>query len=146
MTGWDFENCVVKLTIAIFVGLLAVIVIGADTGALPDFVRTLYSFPGGDKAGHFLLMGTLSALINLGLGANPAALGSRRFILGSIVVMVAVTLEEVSQLWFRTRTFSPLDLSFDYAGILCGAYLASLMSRRRQSSGARRHDAASAPE
>ena len=121
-----------KLAPAIFVGLLAVIVIAADKGALPGFVRTLYSFPGGDKAGHFLLMGALSTLVNLGLVARPASCDSRRFILGSIVVMAVVTLEEISQLWFRTRTFSLLDLSFDYAGILCGAYLAWLMSRRRQ--------------
>ncbi len=126
-----------KLVIVIFVGLLAGIVISADHGALPDFVQVLYSFPGGDKAGHFLLMGTLSALINFGLWTRSVPLSFRGFILGNILVMIAVTLEEISQLWFRTRTFSLLDLSFDYAGILCGAYLASLMSRRRQSSGAR---------
>jgi len=124
-----------KLAPAIFVGLLAVIVIAADKGALPDFVRTLYSFPGGDKAGHFLLMGALSALVNLGLRARPASRGSHCFILGSMVVAVLVTMEEISQLWFRTRTFSLLDLGFDYVGILCGAYLAWLMSRRRQAIG-----------
>jgi len=119
-----------KLAIAIFASLLAVIVISANRGALPSFVRTLYSFPGGDKAGHFLLMGTLSALINLGLRSRLAPLGPRGFILGSIAVMIVVTLEEVSQLWFKTRTFSLVDLGFDYAGILCGAYLANFFNFR----------------
>jgi VanZ family protein len=53
--------------------------------------------------------------------------------LGSAVVFVLVTLEEVSQLFFKSRTFSLLDLSFDYAGILCGGRLSSMMSRRRRS-------------
>jgi len=122
----------VKVITTIFIGLLAAIVIGADKGALPGFVRSLYSFPGGDKIGHFLLMGALSCLVNLSLGARPARLLSPNILLGSAVVFIVVTLEEVSQLWFRSRTFSLLDLCFSYAGILCGGRLALLALRRKR--------------
>lgn len=57
-----------KIVTAIFIGFLTVIVVGANQASLPDFLRSVYSFPGGDKAGHFLLMGTLSLLVNLSLG------------------------------------------------------------------------------
>jgi hypothetical protein len=122
----------IKLMTTIFIGLLAAIVIGADKGALPGFVRSLYAFPGGDKVGHFLLMGALSWLINLSLEARPARLLSRDILLGTAVVFIVVTLEEVSQLWFRTRTFSLLDLCFSYAGIFCGGRLALMALRRKQ--------------
>ena len=122
-----------KLITAIFIGLLAAIVIGADKGALPDIVQSLYSFPGGDKVGHFLLMCALSWLINMSLGARQARLVSRDVLLGSAVVFVLVTLEEVSQLFFKSRTFSLLDLGFSYAGILCGGRLSSMLIRRRRS-------------
>ncbi|MCI0392915.1 MAG: hypothetical protein MOB07_29640 [Acidobacteria bacterium] len=82
-----------KLMTAIFIGLLATIMIGADNGALPGFVRALYSFPGGDKVGHFPLMGALSWLINLSLGARPARILSRNILLGSAVVFIVVTSE-----------------------------------------------------
>ena len=116
----------------IFIGLLTAIVIAADKGALPGFVRSLYGFPGGDKVGHFLLMGALSWLINLSLEARPTRLLSRDILLGSVFVFMMVTLEEVSQLWFSTRTFSLLDLGFSYAGILCGGRLALIAPRRKQ--------------
>lgn len=76
-------------------GLLVAIVIGAGNGALPRFVQSLYAFPGGDKVGHFLLMGALSWLINLSLGARPARILSRNFLLGGAVVFIVVTFEEV---------------------------------------------------
>ncbi len=121
-----------KLVTAIFIGFLAAIVIGADNGALPSLVKSLYSFPGGDKLGHFLLMGTLSLLVNISLRARQARLFSRNVLLGSAIVFALVTLEEVSQSWFELRTFSLIDLGFDYGGILSGGRLASLMSRRRR--------------
>jgi hypothetical protein len=121
-----------KLITIIFIGLLATILIGADKGALPGFVRSFYAFPGGDKIGHFLLMGALSWLINMSLKARPALILSRNILLGSAIVFVVVTLEEVSQLWFRSRSFSLLDLGFSYAGILCGGRLALLAIRRKR--------------
>jgi hypothetical protein len=132
MVGRDQEVDMMKLITILFIGLLVTIWIGADKGALPGFVRSLYAFPGGDKIGHFLLMGALSWLINMSLKARPAPIPSHNILLGSAIVFVVVTLEEVSQLWFRSRSFSLLDLGFSYAGILCGGRLALLAIRRKR--------------
>lgn len=113
-----------KIVTAIFIVFLAAIVIGANQELLPDFLRSVYSFPGGDKAGHFLLMGTLSLLVNLSFGLRQVEFFSRRVLLGTLVVLVVVILEEASQLWFSARTFSLVDLGFDYMGIIGGGYLA----------------------
>jgi polysaccharide biosynthesis protein VpsQ len=121
-----------KLITIIFIGLFVAILIGADKGALPGFVRSLYAFPGGDKIGHFLLMGALSWLINLSLRARLAPVLSRNILLGSAIVFVFVTLEEISQLWLKSRSFSLLDLGFSYAGIFCGGRLALLALRRKR--------------
>ncbi len=118
-----------KIVTAIFIGFLTVIVIGANQASLPDFLRSVYSFPGGDKAGHFLLMGTLSLLVNLSLGLRQVKFFSRRLLSGSLIVLVVVTLEEASQLWSTVRTFSLVDLGFDYMGIIGGGYLATLLNR-----------------
>jgi VanZ family protein len=77
-------------------------------------------------------MGALSWLINLSIGARSARILSHNFLLGSAVVFIVVTFEEVSQLWFRSRTFSLVDIGFDYAGILCGGRLTLLMTRRQR--------------
>ena len=47
----------------------------------------------------------------------------------TIVIVLLVTLEEISQVWFRTRTFSFWDLSSSYLGVYCGLTLA-LFARR----------------
>jgi glycopeptide antibiotics resistance protein len=44
--------------------------------------------------------------------------------------MLVVTIEEISQLWFKSRTFSFADLTFDYAGIVAGASLATFLRNR----------------
>ena len=119
-----------RLATIIFICLVTAIVIAADKDRLPDFVRTLYSFPGGDKVGHFLLVGFLSLLINLkeqGDSARRLPLGLRW---GTTVLLMAVTLEEISQLWFASRTFSLTDLACSYFGAACGGYLALLLRRR----------------
>jgi VanZ family protein len=118
-----------KVSAAMFVLLVASIVAAADNGALPNLISTLYSFPGGDKLGHFLLMETMSFLIYLSLGTPSPSLQLLKVVKATIVIVLLVTLEEISQLWFRTRTFSFWDLSSSYLGVYCGLTLA-LFARR----------------
>ena len=115
-----------------FVLLVTLIVVAADKGDLPNLISALYSFPGGDKVGHFLLMGTMSFLVNFSLTAPPTSLQVRKVVKASIVIVLLVTLEEISQLWFRTRTFSFADLSFSYLGICFGLTLAMFACRAMQ--------------
>ena len=103
------------LTIA-FAILLILIIIGANTGFEP--FKAFYSVPAGDKVGHFLLIGTLSFLVNASLKARRVTMGPVQLLLGSLLVALVVTAEEFSQLFLVHRSFDLLDLAADYLGIL----------------------------
>jgi len=111
---------------------LVLIVIAADQGQLPHFIKTLYKFPGGDKVGHFLLMGLLAFFVNLALPLWPAEKPWRSLLIGSFVIIVVVTIEEASQGLFKTRRMSWADFISSYAGIVSFGYAAWLLRLRRQ--------------
>ena len=75
------------------------------------------------------IFGTLSFLVNLILRAAAIRLWKTTFLKGSAIVASIVTLEEVSQLFFRSRSFDLGDLAADLlriwtCGWLAGKYLA----------------------
>lgn len=128
MTG---QRSLWRLTLA-FIVLLVLIVIVADSGRGQVFFALIEAIPGGDKTGHFVLMGLASFLVNLSLSAARVQIGPVRLLKGSLIVAVVVTLEEASQLLFASRGASVLDLLADYAGIvLFGAFAAWIVARRR---------------
>ncbi|RJP53194.1 MAG: trypsin [Anaerolineaceae bacterium] len=113
-----------KYLTALFALFILLVIILADMGRL-GFLGFAYAFPMGDKAGHFLLFGILSFLINL------TALRSRRFsdpkrvaVTLTLILALLVAAEEFSQKYFANRTFSISDLLFGYAGIFLGMWLA----------------------
>lgn len=113
--------------IAIGLALLALlslflIVRAADAGQMPLFISRLYNFNNGDKLGHFLLMGTVAFLVTL-------AMPGRWRVRGLFILAGLLTLEEFSQLLFKTRTFSLLDLACSLAGVSLFGYLSILLSR-----------------
>lgn len=114
--------------------LLVAIVIAADRQSLPVWLMGIYSRPGGDKLGHFVLMGWLAFVVQLAVAAvrrEPAPAGARALVArGTLVVAAVVALEELSQLAFLVRTPSLLDLAASLAGIACGAWLAGRVTRR----------------
>lgn len=116
---------------ALYVLLLAGIVYLAGHQhhhVLFNFIRAV---PGGDKVGHFLLMGLLSFLVNVSLGCRVVGVGGRRLLLGSLLVAAAVAAEEFSQFFLRHRSFDPLDLLSDFLGIwLFGRAALHLRARR----------------
>ena len=111
---------------------LAIILL-ADIGCMPPFLASLYSFPYGDVLGHFLLVGALAFLVNLGLSNKTVILRSKKILLGSLLLAVLMTLEELAQLFFPARTFSLLDLAASYLGILIFSWLA--MKVKKSSAG-----------
>jgi hypothetical protein len=101
--------------IAIVTAILAffslfLILRAADSGQIPPFITQLYSFPNGDKVGHFLLMGSVAFLLVMALPV-PWRLRGLVFLAG------VLTLEEISQLFFITRSFSLVDLACSLAGV-----------------------------
>lgn len=106
-----------------------VLVYLADIGQVGHYFGAFYQYPGGDKIGHFLMMGLLSLCSNLALGGRQVRLMGRLWLLGSLLVWGVVFLEECSQYWFALRTCSLLDLLADTLGIWLGGRLALKMRR-----------------
>jgi VanZ family protein len=106
-----------RILVILFAGFLALIVYLANQGRLYDYVPNVNDYPGADKICHFLLMGTMALLANLALGGRKIQLASKSLYLGSLIVLLLVTLEEFSQLFVSSRSFDLLDLSFDILGI-----------------------------
>jgi VanZ family protein len=103
----------------VFFCFLCLVVFLADAGKLPGALRVVYAFPGGDKVGHFLLMGGLNFLVNMSLPVRWAVTRPFGYLLASAAIALLVTAEELPQMLFTTRTFSVADLAADYAGIVC---------------------------
>jgi VanZ family protein len=102
---------------ALYIALLGGIVYLAGHSRHHGVFDAITSIPGGDKCGHFVLMGLLSALLNASFGCRMVAVGAGRVLVGSLIACAAVTLEEASQIFLLYRTFDPVDLFFDYLGI-----------------------------
>jgi VanZ family protein len=69
-------------------------------------------------------MGTLSFLANLSLCCRTVRIHGRPLMLGTIVVLVVVALEELSQAFITTRSCDAGDFGADALGILLGAIVA----------------------
>jgi VanZ family protein len=108
----------IKIIAAVYIFILAGIVVLADFRQTQFIFGFIEEFPFGDKIGHFLLMGMFSFLVNLACGAKIFRIRNFSCLLGSLVVLAIVTAEEVSQIFVSGRTFDPGDLLADVAGIL----------------------------
>ncbi|MEO1451018.1 MAG: VanZ family protein [Bacteroidota bacterium] len=124
-----------RILLVLFTLLIIAIVIFVDQGGdiASTIHSTLHEIPLGDKFGHLFFMGTWALLMNLALKARRFQLGPWKPLLGSAIVMVVVTLEEISQYWLPTRNFSWLDLAFDYLGIVGAGFAAvAILNRKAQ--------------
>ena len=106
------------LTTLLFALFIVMIVIGANLGQFPPLLKRFYDFPGGDKAGHFILFGILSFLLaRSALSLFPNRNPARLVLTVSLLLIVIIGLEEWSQSLFPARTMSLLDLFASYAGV-----------------------------
>lgn len=110
---------------------LALLVFMADQKQYQFVFRAVRRTPYADKVGHLILMGLFSLLLNLALSCRKIKVGRLSILKGSLIVAVVVTLEEFSQIFVRYRSFDPVDLLFDYTGILLFGLLASHLTRLR---------------
>lgn len=121
---------------------LALVAIGAAvltslaaTLLSPGWFRLVHHLPGGDKTGHFLIMGTVTFLVTLAF-ATARVRGRRLGVLGCVLAVGAVvTVDELLQLLFPSRSFSLLDLLANWLGILffgAAAWLVLRIRARRQ--------------
>ncbi len=112
---------------------IIVIVLLADTRHL-GFLHAVYDIPFGDKVGHFVLFGLLSLSVNLAVfEARPAGNRIRLAAATSAILALLIGMEEFSQRWIRSRTFSLLDLTASYLGVAFFAWLAIKWEKRKPS-------------
>jgi VanZ family protein len=110
---------------------LVLLVFLVDQKQYQFLFRIVRRTPYADKAGHFLLMGLLSLLVNLALSCRKIKIGKLQLLAGSVVVALVVTLEEFSQIFVRYRTFDAVDLLSDYTGIFLFGLLATYLTKLR---------------
>ncbi len=89
--------------------------------------------PHDDKIAHFFLIGGLALLVNLSLSLSRVSIGKLNILKGSLIIFVVMTLEEFSQVFFPSRSFSLLDLFSGYAGVFCFGHVATYLVNHRAS-------------
>ena len=109
--------------VLLFLLFLFWVIVAADTGTIPPFIRNIYRFPGGDWVGHFVLYGILAFLA---VRAFPRRVNVFGWMLplSVLLVILMAALEELSQSWFPLRSADWRDLSFSIIGIITGTWLA----------------------
>jgi polysaccharide biosynthesis protein VpsQ len=117
-----------------FAIVITMLIVLADTRHL-GFLNRVYDCPYGDKAGHFLLFGFLTLLVNPAVSEARPQADRRELAIGTSLVLAAlIGMEEYSQRWFPSRTSSALDLAASYAGVITFTWLALRIERRKRNS------------
>lgn len=120
-----------KIFLVVYIFVLAFIIFLASQKGTRYLLNFVGNIPYGDKLGHFLLMGGFSFLLNMVLDARTFRVWKFRYLLGSVIVLTIVTLEEISQMFVGGRTFDWSDLVFDFLGIFLLGELARFICRRK---------------
>ncbi len=112
-----------RLAVLFGLFILAVIIL-ANLGML-GALGFLNEIPFGDKAGHFVLYGILTLLIDLALFRSRPDL-SRRLLAFRVALILAlfIGLEEFSQQFLSNRSFDLVDLAFSYLGVIFFSWVA----------------------
>jgi VanZ family protein len=121
-------NNMTRLALSYAAGF-AVVLLLADFGALRPLAEFVNAHPPADKAVHFLMYGCLALLVNAALAAQPHWSLVRAVVAGSIVALIASTVEEYSNAFMTSRSWSLGDLAANYLGILCAGILPLLGSQ-----------------
>ncbi|MEM8859869.1 MAG: VanZ family protein [Chloroflexota bacterium] len=104
-------------------GLLLLLIIAlANVGF--GFFNIVNQIPLGDKIGHFSLFGTMAFLINKALNCRTKEILGKDVLVGSLILIIFVVAEELSQIFLDYRTFDVTDLMYDLVGIYVGGFIA----------------------
>ena len=93
----------------------------ADRGIGTPWWSFIERIPFGDKLGHLGLIGTMSFLCNL---AFPSRKLAGLITVTTLILLIALSLEELSQGWIKGRHLDLFDWLADLVGLAIGQLLA----------------------
>lgn len=107
----------------VFFSFLATIIFLRNNDLAPDFFDLFAHIPHYDKLGHFILMGILAFLSTITIAPilPYKQIKSTLIVLGGVLLLIA--LEEYSQIFIATRTFSYADFACDFLGVVAFGWL-----------------------
>ncbi len=116
---------------AIFTMFFLVIVSGlAYLRLIPTEIKAV---PYYDSIGHFALFGIFGFLVEMAFRGRKYELFSLYFPIGSILVALYATIDEILQTFSRNRAFDLHDLGFGLLGIIVAYWFSKkLLNRERQ--------------
>ena len=115
-----------RLAFILFTSAFVSLVVLADRGQIGRIWEFIALVPFGDKLGHLGLVGTLTVLLNLQLKRRKAG----PLMLGSLIVLTGMILEEGSQYFIPARSFDGYDALANLVGVLCGEGLVRMLPKR----------------
>ena len=114
-----------RLHLAIGFGLFfAAVIAAADLELAAPLFRFISRHPGADKFGHFVLIGIMAFVLYRCVRAP------RWRWVAPIGLALAMTIEELSQIYLPGRSFDLGDLAMNYAGIIAFTVLARSLDGR----------------
>lgn len=140
MTPASDTKLAMPIVLLSYVLTLCSLALLADTGVIEPWLQRLHALPMGDKTLHLLLAGSLCLVVNLTMIGRMPTRRLHAVALGTLATLVAVTLEEFSNLLVAFRGFSLADLAANYLGVLIvgvlpiAAWLAMHSARTRSES------------
>lgn len=109
----------------LFAVFILLIIVLADLGTLPQYLGFLNKIPYGDKAGHFILYGILTLLIQLTIFRSlPNRSPKLVAVSNCLILALIIGAEEFSQQYFSNRTFDLIDLLASYLGVFFFSWVA----------------------
>jgi hypothetical protein len=128
MTNKPFSRLAIVIAAA-FLSVIVWIIYLANTGGHRLFFDLIKQLPYGDKAGHMLLFGLLTYVVNLALLSRHFCIGRLPLYYATVLVSIFVLSEEISQGFIPSRTLGIIDLVADAVGIILFSYFSGLNKR-----------------
>ncbi len=106
----------------VYIAFIGLVIWLADIGSCQTICGPAKALPYGDKVGHFVLVGLLTAAVFFALSAKCLSVRvwsyAVQFSVAALAVTLFISLEELSQNWSPNRTADWADLFASYLGIL----------------------------
>lgn len=121
------NRMLMKVSACLYGAFIVWIIVRSDTGGCGTVCAPAGWFPLGDKAGHVGLLAMLALLSNLAVGTARGRFGISKI---SALLLIAISIEECSQVMFPGRTPDVLDQLANCCGIYVGDLVSRVIARR----------------